>query len=78
MTQRGEGLPELVDYATRRHYSSALEQVAGEQPEATAAAVLLDAVMRSLVRLVVDWQCLGFIHGVLNTDNMLLCGDIVD
>ncbi len=78
MTQRGEGLPELVDYAAKRHYPSALERAAGEQPEATAAAVLLDAVMRSLVRLVVDWQCLGFIHGVLNTDNMLLCGETVD
>lgn len=78
MTQRGEGLRELVDYATQRHYPQALAESQVAPNASSTATVLLEAVMRSLVQLVVDWQCLGFIHGVLNTDNMLLCGETID
>ena len=39
---------------------------------------LLQAVIARQANLIADWQQLGFIHGVMNTDNMLVSGDTVD
>lgn len=41
------------------------------------AAVLLQ-VTRRTARLVAEWQCVGFCHGVLNTDNMSIVGLTID
>ena len=38
----------------------------------------LEAVTRSTAKLVADWQCVGFVHGVLNTDNMSVLGLTID
>lgn len=78
MTRRGEGLDELVTYATERHYKAALDIARAQDPKITCAQVLLDEVSKALAALVARWQGIGFIHGVLNTDNMLLCGQTVD
>jgi uncharacterized protein YdiU (UPF0061 family) len=64
-------LERLLDYTLARHYPAL----------ATAdnrALALLEAVCAALARLVAHWQVLGFVHGVMNTDNMLLCGETVD
>jgi hypothetical protein len=58
-------------YTLARHYP---EQVDSENP----ALALLDAVTAGQAGLIARWQVLGFIHGVMNTDNMLLCGETVD
>ena len=39
---------------------------------------LLDGVCARFAKLVSHWQVLGFVHGVLNTDNALLCGETID
>ena len=65
MTRSGEGLAELVDYVAQRHFSNR----SGEQ---NAALMLLDGVCAHFANLVAHWQVLGFVHGVLNTDNALL------
>ena len=75
MTQAGEGLESLVDYVCRRHFSDALE-TAGQGE--SRAQILLQEVGERLAKLVVYWQGLGFVHGVLNTDNALLCGETID
>ena len=75
MTQAGEGLESLVNYVCRRHFGDALE--AGGQ-DAAPAHILLQQVSDRLAKLVVHWQALGFVHGVLNTDNALLCGETID
>ena len=49
-----------------------------ERSDPTAAEILLKAVGESLADLVSRWQLLGFVHGVLNTDNALLCGETID
>ncbi len=77
MTQGGEGLGEIVDYTVRRHYSEFIDALNEDTP-ATRAQVLLEQVTRRIAALVAHWQSLGFIHGVMNTDNMLLCGETVD
>ena len=78
MTQAGDGLETLVDYACQRHYAQAFAAQQGSAKPLTAAAVLLQQTVAALAQLVAQWQSLGFIHGVLNTDNMLLCGHTVD
>lgn len=66
-----EGLRLLADYAIRRHY-----------PEAAAAAdpylALFEAVAARLADLVARWMQIGFIHGVLNTDNTSIAGETID
>jgi len=69
--QDTEALRLLVDYVIKRHYPAAAE---AEHP----ARALLAAVAAAQARLVAQWQLLGFIHGVMNTDNMLLSGETID
>lgn len=66
-----DSLRRIVDHALERHYG---ECVGAENP----ALALLESVVAAQARLVARWQLLGFIHGVMNTDNMLLCGETVD
>jgi uncharacterized protein YdiU (UPF0061 family) len=61
----------LVDYVIERHYPAAAD---AESP----AAALFGAVIAGQARLLAQWQLLGFIHGVMNTDNMLLSGETID
>ncbi|WOJ97773.1 YdiU family protein [Congregibacter brevis] len=66
-----QSLATLVSYILKRHYA---DKVAAEKP----ALELLEAVIAAQARLIARWQLLGFVHGVMNTDNMLLCGETVD
>jgi serine/tyrosine/threonine adenylyltransferase len=66
-----EALTILADHVISRHYPEALES-------ANPYVELLNEVMKKIARLVSKWQALGFIHGVMNTDNMLVCGETVD
>lgn len=66
-----EALRALADYTLKRHYPAL----------ATAEApylALLGGVMERQARLVAQWQCVGFIHGVMNTDNVALSGETID
>ncbi len=47
-------------------------------PEAGDAAGLFDAVVRTSARLAAKWMAAGFVHGVLNTDNMNITGESFD
>lgn len=66
-----DGLRRLVDYALWRH-----------DPEAALAdnraLALLRGVMARQVRLVARWMGIGFVHGVMNTDNITLSGETID
>ena len=66
-----QSLQRIVDYALERHFP---ERRSRENP----ALELLQAVIEAQARLIAHWQLLGFVHGVMNTDNMLLCGETVD
>ena len=66
-----ENLKILVDYTLRRHYP---ESANSENP----ALDLLQGVMRSQAELIAKWMGVGFIHGVMNTDNMSLSGETID
>ncbi len=62
-----EALEILTDYTITRHY-----------PEADGALGLLGAAIQAQADLVARWMGLGFIHGVMNTDNMALSGETID
>ncbi len=66
-----EGVRTLADYAIARHYPEA-----AEAPRRYRA--LLDGVIARQARLVARWMLLGFIHGVMNTDNMSISGETID
>ncbi len=66
-----EALRALVLHTLRRHYP---EADAGEN---SALALLYAAVARQ-ASLVAKWMLVGFVHGVMNTDNMALSGETID
>lgn len=61
----------LADYVIDRHYPDARK--AGQPYLA-----LLQAVVERQARLIASWMRVGFIHGVMNTDNMTLSGETID
>ncbi|MQY41232.1 YdiU family protein [Epibacterium sp. SM1969] len=62
-----EALKTLTDYAIARHY-----------PEASGPMGLLRAVRDNQVKLIAAWMGVGFIHGVMNTDNSSISGETID
>ncbi len=66
-----EALRLLADYAIRRHFP---ELQSSEKPY----LALLEAVTLAQARLVARWMLVGFIHGVMNTDNMAISGETID
>jgi uncharacterized protein YdiU (UPF0061 family) len=69
--QSPERITALVDHAIAEYYP-ALEG-AGDKP-----AALLEAVVAANARLAASWMAAGFVHGVLNTDNLNLTGESFD
>jgi len=65
------GLRALVDYAIERHYP---QLAASEAP----ALALLRQVIDVQTSLTVQWMRVGFIHGVMNTDNVTISGETID
>ena len=66
-----EGLRVLLDYVIARHYPEAR---AADSP----ALAVLKEVTRRQVELITRWMLVGFIHGVMNTDNMAISGETID
>lgn len=66
-----EELQTLADYTLKRHFSDAEK---GENPYLS----LLNEVIQHQASLIAKWQLVGFIHGVMNTDNMAISGETID
>jgi uncharacterized protein YdiU (UPF0061 family) len=64
-------LRRLADHAISRHYPDAAQT---EQPY----LALFDAVVAAQASLVARWMLVGFVHGVMNTDNMTISGETID
>ncbi len=69
--QDTEAIRLLADHVIARHYP---EAAAPPQPY----RALLDAVVAGQARLVAQWMLVGFVHGVMNTDNTSLAGETID
>jgi uncharacterized protein YdiU (UPF0061 family) len=66
-----EALRVLADYAIARHYPEAAQT---EKPY----RAFLDGVVARQAKLIAQWMCLGFVHGVMNTDNTSISGETID
>ena len=66
-----DGIRHLADHVIARHYPEAVES-----PNRYRA--LLDLVIARQSELVAKWLLVGFIHGVMNTDNMSVAGETID
>lgn len=62
-----EALAALTDHVIARHY-----------PQAGGPLELLRAVVDAQAQLIARWMAVGFIHGVMNTDNMAVSGETID
>jgi len=65
--QDTNALKTLTNYTIERHY-----------PESKGPAELLAAVVDRQARLIAKWMSVGFIHGVMNTDNTQIAGETID
>lgn len=66
-----EAVDRLVDYAIRRHYPEA-----ADAPDPRLA--FYRGVVEAQAALVAQWMSIGFIHGVMNTDNTSISGETID
>ncbi|HHV72586.1 MAG TPA: hypothetical protein GXX38_08280, partial [Clostridia bacterium] len=66
-----EDLRILADYTLQRHFP-------GAESDANPYLFLLREVVKRQAVLIAKWQLVGFIHGVMNTDNMALSGETID
>ena len=66
-----EGLRALADHVIARHYPAAAE---ADRPY----TAMLEGVVIRQAALVAQWLLAGFIHGVMNTDNMQIAGETID
>jgi uncharacterized protein YdiU (UPF0061 family) len=64
-----DDLRALADYTLQRHFG-----VPGKNPY----QYLLESVIKRQAELIAKWQAAGFVHGVMNTDNMALSGETID
>jgi uncharacterized protein YdiU (UPF0061 family) len=64
-------LKKLASYTIKRHYPELKDK-------RNPVLALLKVVMKKQVELVMNWMRVGFIHGVMNTDNMTISGETID
>ena len=69
--RRFDQVHRLADFAIERHYPELMQQ-------ANRYELLLQAVADRQADLVARWMHVGFIHGVMNTDNMTISGETID
>lgn len=67
-----KSLKTLCDYTIDRHYPELQEEGLNRY------VLLIERVMERLIHMVTEWMRVGFIHGVMNTDNMALSGETID
>lgn len=66
-----EELRALADYTLQRHFPNV-------EDTPNRYLLLLQEVIKRQAALIAKWQLVGFIHGVMNTDNMALSGETID
>jgi len=66
-----EGITALADYVMDRHYPELLES-------GNKYLALFEAIAMRQAGLIAQWMGVGFIHGVMNTDNMQVAGETID
>ncbi|WP_133407720.1 protein adenylyltransferase SelO [Parashewanella tropica] len=65
-------LQSLCDYVINRHFPEV------QQTDGDSICALFEAIMNKQIELIVEWLRVGFIHGVMNTDNTAISGETID
>jgi uncharacterized protein YdiU (UPF0061 family) len=73
-------LRSLVEHTIRRHFPHLLAADSPDNPSVTDAAIVawFQEVSHRTADLMVDWMRVGFVHGVMNTDNLSILGLTID
>ena len=66
-----EGMKSLLDFSIKRHFSNI-------KFSENLAIEFIKAVMQKQINLIVEWMRVGFVHGVMNTDNSTISGETID
>ena len=66
-----DGMQALLDFSIKRHFRNI-------KFSKNVAIEFIQAVMQKQIKLIVDWMRVGFIHGVMNTDNSTISGETID
>lgn len=74
--QDREAVELLTEHALTRHYAARAS--APEHANKNRAVVLLECVIEAQANLVAAWLGVGFVHGVMNTDNCSIAGETID
>ena len=71
LSNQKENIKELLNYSIKRLYPELIE-------EKDKYIKFYEKITENQINLILDWQRVGFIHGVMNTDNMSLSGETID
>ena len=66
-----DAMSKLLDYCIKRHFPEILDSP-------NKVIKFIELVMSKQIDLIVNWMRVGFIHGVMNTDNSTICGETID
>ena len=66
-----DAMSKLLDYCIKRHFPEILDNP-------NKVIKFIELVMSKQIDLIVNWMRVGFIHGVMNTDNSTICGETID
>ena len=70
--QDKELIHQIMNYTIKRHFPELINK------SSNLAISLIEKIIDSQTNLIVEWMRVGFIHGVMNTDNMALSGETID
>lgn len=73
-----DGLKKLLYYSIDRHYPELNNLLASNVKVKDIALAFIEAVSKKQALLIAKWMSIGFIHGVMNTDNMSISGETID
>jgi len=75
-----QSMKALVDFSCQRHFPEVaiIDGDANEQDRSSQVLSFFDAVLAKQIPLVLAWLRVGFIHGVMNTDNTAISGETID
>ncbi len=71
LSNQKENIKELLNYSIKRLYPELID-------EKDKYIKFYEKITENQINLILDWQRVGFIHGVMNTDNMSLSGETID
>ena len=71
LSNKKENIEELLNYSIKRLYPEIIE-------EKDKYIKFYEKITENQINLILNWQRVGFIHGVMNTDNMSLSGETID